>query len=101
MRIAWSWTVAAVLVPLLVWAAPNPSQGSEPAGQEPEPVVFNWQPGPKKVELGHELTLDLPAEHVFLEKSEAAKLLEMNGSFYHDNLLGVVASKEESSSWVV
>jgi uncharacterized membrane-anchored protein len=101
MRIAWSWTVAAVLVPLLVWAAPNPSQGSEAAGQEEPGPVFNWQPGPRKVELGHELTLDLPAEHVFLEKAEAAKLLEMNGSFYNDNLLGVVASKEESSSWVV
>jgi uncharacterized membrane-anchored protein len=103
MRIAWSWTVAAVLVPLLVWAAPNPSQGagSEAAAQEAGPVVFNWKPGPRKVELGHELTLDLPAEHVFLEKGEAAKLLEMNGSFYHDNLLGVVASQDEASSWVV
>ena len=100
MRIAWSWTVAAVLVPLLVWAAPNPSQGAA-ATAEPEPVLFNWQPGPKKVELGHELTLDLPGEHIFLEKAEAAKLLEMNGSFYNDNVLGVVASQEESSSWVV
>ncbi|WP_375769410.1 DUF2167 domain-containing protein [Archangium gephyra] len=99
MRIAWSWTVAAVLVPLLVWAAPNPSQSAEAA--EPEPVAFNWQPGPQKVELGHELTLDLPAEHVFLAKAEAMKLLEMNGSFYNDNVLGVVASKEENASWVV
>jgi uncharacterized membrane-anchored protein len=86
MRIAWSWPVAAVLVPLLVWAAPNPSQGSEPAAQQPEPVVFSWKPGPRKVELGHELTLDLPADHVFLEKAEATKLMEMNGSFYNDNL---------------
>lgn len=99
MRIAWSWTVAAVLLPLLVWAAPNPSQDSE-AREESGPA-FNWQPGPRKVELGHELTLDLPEEHLFLEKAEAATLLEMNGSFYNDNLLGVVTSKDESSSWVV
>jgi uncharacterized membrane-anchored protein len=99
MRIAWSWTVAAVLVPLLVWAAPPPSQDSE-AQEEPGPT-FNWKPGPRQVELGHELTLDLPEEHLFLEKAEAAKLLEMNGSFYNDNLLGVVTSKDESSSWVV
>lgn len=103
MRIAWSWTVAAVLVPLLVWAAPHPSRGSgsEAAGQEEPGPVFNWKPGPRQVELGHELTLDLPEEHLFLEKAEAAKLMEMNGSFYNDNLLGVVTSKDEASSWVV
>ncbi|WP_052518340.1 DUF2167 domain-containing protein [Archangium violaceum] len=101
MRIAWSWTVAAVLLPLLVWAAPHPSQDSEPVAQEESGPAFNWQPGPRQVELGHELTLDLPEEHVFLEKAEAAKLLEMNGSFHNDNLLGVVTSKDESSSWVV
>ena len=101
MRIAWSWTVAAVLWPLLVWAAPNDSQGSEAAGEESPPVVFNWKPGPRQVELGHELTLELPAGYVFLEKAEAVKLMEMNGSFYNDNLLSVVASQDESSSWVV
>ncbi|HYO56279.1 DUF2167 domain-containing protein [Archangium sp.] len=107
MRIAWSWTVAAVVLPLLVWAAPNPSQGSGPAdalqeaaGAESGPV-FNWQPGPRKVDLGHELTLDLPEDHLFLEKAEATKLMEMNGSFYNDNLLGVVTSRDESSPWVV
>ncbi|MFE8604067.1 DUF2167 domain-containing protein [Archangium violaceum] len=99
MRIAWSWTVAAVLLPLLVWAAPNPSQDS--AAQEEAGPAFNWQPGPRKVELGHELTLDLPEAHLFLEKAEASRLLEMNGSFYNDNLLGVVTSKDESSSWIV
>ncbi|AKI98958.1 Putative inner membrane protein [Archangium gephyra] len=88
-----------MLVPLLVWAAPHPSQ--ESAAQEEPGPVFNWKPGPRKVELGHELTLDLPEEHLFLEKAEAAKLMEMNGSFYNDNLLGVVTSKDESSSWVV
>lgn len=101
MRIAWSWTVAAVLVPLLMWAAPPPSQGSEAAAQEEPGPVFNWKPGPRQVELGHELTLELPEEHLFLEKDEAAKLMEMNGSFYNDNLLGVVTSKDETSSWVV
>ena len=99
MRIAWSWTVAAVLLPLLVWAAPNPSQDSE-AREESGPA-FNWQPGPRQVELGHELTLELPEAHLFLEKAEASRLLEMNGSFYNDNLLGVVTSKDESSSWIV
>ncbi|WNG53453.1 DUF2167 domain-containing protein [Archangium gephyra] len=99
MRIAWSWTVAAVLLPLLVWAAPNPSQDSE--AQEESGPAFNWQPGPRQVELGHELTLELPEAHLFLEKAEASRLLEMNGSFYNDNLLGVVTSKDESSSWIV
>ncbi|HEX5750858.1 MAG TPA: DUF2167 domain-containing protein [Archangium sp.] len=99
MRIAWSWTVAAVLVPLLVWAAPPPSQDSEP--QEESGPAFHWLPGPRTVELGHELTLDLPEAHLFLEKAEASTLLEMNGSFHNDNLLGVVTSKDEASSWVV
>lgn len=103
MSIARSVFAAAVLLPLLVWAAPNPSQNAEPseaAGEESGPV-FHWQPGPQKVDLGHELTMDLPAEHLFLEKGEAAKLLEMNGSFYSENLLGVVAPQDEKATWFV
>ncbi|WP_395839868.1 DUF2167 domain-containing protein [Cystobacter fuscus] len=107
MRIARSWTVAAVLLPLLVWAAPNPSRDEDPAaapGEQPEGEAgpaFNWQPGPREVDLGHELTLALPEEHLFLEKAEAARMMEMNGSFYNDNLLGVVTAKDESSRWFV
>lgn len=106
MSIARSVFAATVLLPLLVWAAPHPSQDSEPAaaqeetGEESGPV-FHWEPGPKKVDLGHELTMDLPAEHLFLEKGEAAKLLEMNGSFYNEDLLGVVAPQDENATWVV
>jgi ribosomal protein S8 len=47
------------------------------------------------------LALDVPEEHVFLEKPVAAKLLEQNGSFYHDNLLGIVVSKDEQAPWFV
>jgi uncharacterized membrane-anchored protein len=104
MSIARSWSVAAVFLPLLVWAAPQPSQDpaahEEAAGEESGPV-FHWQPGPQKVDLGHELSLELPAEHLFLEKGEAAKLLEMNGSFYNEDLLGVVAPQDDKATWVV
>jgi uncharacterized membrane-anchored protein len=62
---------------------------------------FRWQLGPSKLTLGHELTLDLPRGYVFLEREQAAKLLEKNGNFYNQNLLGIVASADESATWLV
>ncbi len=106
MRVARSWTVVTMLLPLLAWAAPAPSEPAEPeaqaeaAGEAQEPR-FHWRPGPAQVDLGHELKLDVPAEHLFLEKGDAAKLMEANGSFYNDNLLGVVTAADENSSWIV
>jgi uncharacterized membrane-anchored protein len=76
-------------------AASAPDPASSAAPEEPSP----WQQGPAKVDLGHQVSLDLTAAYAFLPKEPAAKVLETNGSFYHDNLLGLVASADHSGDW--
>ncbi len=104
---AWKWMVVGLLLtPIMALAdvAPSEPEEVEPAQQQadaPQEVPQGIKPGPAKVELGHDLALDVPEEHVFLEKPVAAKLLEQNGSFYHDNLLGIVVSKDEQAPWFV
>lgn len=88
----------AVAKPVPVPSAAPATSAPEPAGSAaPEPSP--WQQGPAKVDLGHEVTLDLAPAYAFLPKEQAAKVLESNGSFYHDNLLGLVASADKSSDW--
>lgn len=65
--------------------------------QEPSP----WQEGPKKLELGHDIALELPAEYDFLPMPQAGKLMESMGNLYNDNLLGLVAGRSEDSTWFI
>jgi uncharacterized membrane-anchored protein len=67
------------------------------AKEEPSP----WQPGPANIDLGHDLTMSLPAEHAFLPPALASKLLEKMGNFHNENLLGIVASKQDDADWFV
>lgn len=60
-----------------------------------------WQKGPKLIDLGQELTLDLSDRYAFLERGPAAKLLEKNGSIYNDDLLGVVVGTAPGEDWFV
>jgi uncharacterized membrane-anchored protein len=97
--------VGLLLAPIMALAdvapleeADEPAQQQEDNPQAPPPGV---KPGPAQVELGHDLALDVPDDHLFLEKPVAAKLLEQNGSFYHENLLGIVVSKDEEAPWFV
>jgi len=76
-------------------AAPEAPGSAAPADTEPSP----WQQGPKSVDLGHEVTLDLAPAYAFLPKAPAAKVLEANGNFYNENLLGIIASADHSSDW--
>lgn len=104
---AWKWmAVGLLLTPIMALAdvAPSEPDEQEPAQQQeaaPKELPPGVKPGPAQVELGHDLALDVPEEHVFLEKPVAAKLLEQNGSFYHDNLLGIVVSKDDEAPWFV
>src|SRR5262245_56624180 len=68
--------------------APAPDGSAAPAETEPSP----WRQGPTTVELGHELTMDLTSAYAFLPKEQSAKVLEANGSFYHENPLGIVTN---------
>jgi uncharacterized membrane-anchored protein len=80
--------------------APAPAEQAE--GAAPELALPpEWQPGPKGVALGHELKVDLPAGYAYLPPGPAAKLLEKNGGFYNENLLGLIASTDPKEEWFV
>jgi uncharacterized membrane-anchored protein len=66
-----------------------------------EGPTFHWTGGPRSVELGHDVSLSLPARHAFLGIPEAAQLLEKMGSFHNDSLLGVVVGKDADAKWFV
>ena len=100
------------LLATAAWAKPNKTTPAPaPAAADTEnvadaesteaPAAYGWEPGPKTLQLGNDVNLSLPEGHVFLEKGQAAKLLEANGSFHHDNLLGMVASANEKDPWFV
>jgi uncharacterized membrane-anchored protein len=67
---------------------------------------YAWKVGPDAVELGHELTLALPGEMMFLGPPDAGRLLAKFGSFHAEDLLGVVAQArgaddEDAEDWFV
>jgi uncharacterized membrane-anchored protein len=68
--------------------APAPSDSAVPEPGPPLP----WKAGPQEIDLGHELSLALPAEDRFLAAGPASKVLEKMGNFHNENLLGVVTS---------
>jgi uncharacterized membrane-anchored protein len=77
-------------------AAPALAASAQVEGPQPE-----WQPGPRKVDLGHEISIDLPAGYVYLPPGESKKLLEKNGSFHNDSVLGLLASAKDEDWFVV
>lgn len=60
-----------------------------------------WKQGPTKIDLGHDLDLDLPEPYVFLGMPEAGRLMEKLGNLHNESLLGVVASKNDDADWFV
>jgi len=101
-------TLASVaLLPLVALAGSaraDEAEGAAPSPEAPQPELkLNWQPGPAKISLGHQISLDLPADHVYLNPRDAKKLLERSGNFLGDSFLGMVLSKNEreGSPWWV
>ena len=74
-------------------AAPTPA---EPALPE-----FKWKEGPAKIDLGHQIDLDLPADFGFLSQPEADRLLQSMGSFQNPNLVGVIAPNDPTQAYFV
>ena len=121
----WGAVVAAAIIGAVnfAWAEPPPASPSTAPGAAPavdtgedddgddgevaaDPAgtgapLFNWQPGPAKIPLGHDLSLQLPEADAFLAGKEAGKLLEKMGSFWNDDVLGVVVSREDKADWFV
>ena len=76
-------------------AAPAGSAEAEPAQRLP------WQPGPKPIDLGHGVKLDLPEGNAFLAQPDAGKLMEKMGNLHNDDMLGLVVSTKETDEYVV
>lgn len=111
-RLALVVALVALLVPSAALAAPPAKKPAPAATAAPSasaaadapPVPkpeFAWREGPQKVELGHDLDVDLPEQYAFLGLPDAKRLMEKNGNFHNENLLGVVVSTKETASWFV
>ena len=98
LSLAWSGTARAE-------SGGDPAPGTAPsAGAEegaPQGLPAGWEQGPKHVALGHELSLELPGNYAFLPPALGAKLLEKNGSFHNEDLLGLIASTDPNEDWFV
>lgn len=86
-------------------AEPAPSEAAEPAEDAPptpEEIEAQMPPhvkGPKLVDLGHEIELDLPEGMILLEREEAQKLIRQGGDDA-ENALGVVV-RLDAEWWAV
>src|SRR5262245_23747418 len=78
--------------------AEAPPAAAPPSAEEEN---YKWQVGPKKIDLGHDIELQLPASYVFLGMPDADRFLKKNGSFDNEGTVGVVMSTEENQSWGV
>jgi uncharacterized membrane-anchored protein len=78
-------------------AKPAPAAEEAPA-KEKEPR-FHPTAGPKKIDLGHDLELDLPASMLYLDRKDGKELMESNGNIIGDSFLGLVG--QEGASWIV
>jgi uncharacterized membrane-anchored protein len=88
----------------VVWAASTVA--ADPLAKvEPEaplaPDALHWQAGPRKLDLGHEIALDLPATYLFLGMPDADRLMQKLGNLANQNLLGLVVPADEQQGWVI
>src|SRR5262245_50641538 len=70
----------------------------QPAPEQPVPELPPHVEGPKLVELGNHITIDLPAGMMLLERDEAQKMLAANGDAT-DNVIAVVFKPD--AKWLV
>src|SRR5690349_10472816 len=73
-----------------------------PAAAEAEPEVpaaDRPQIGPKKIDLGDELVLELPESYGYFDRVQGKKLMEKMGNPVDDSLRGLVFMKDRS--WIM
>jgi uncharacterized membrane-anchored protein len=97
----WALRVTLLAVGVLLgttsaFAAAEQAEGSPTPTLAPE-----WEPGPKDVALGHDIKIDLPPGYAYLPPGPAGKLLEKNGGFHNENVLGLIASTDPKEDWFV
>jgi uncharacterized membrane-anchored protein len=74
---------------------------STPAAPPAAAETYHWQLGPKPIDLGHEVELQLPQGYVYLGMPDADRLLKKNGSFNNQNVVGLVVAADEKQQWAV
>jgi uncharacterized membrane-anchored protein len=111
-KLSCSFAWLALLVVLTSWTAsaraegPAPADSAEstsddaPAAKRP-PLHLNWKSGPQTFDLGHDLSLVLPEGDAFVDGPDASKLLERNGGFHNEDVVGLVVGKAEDAKWFV
>jgi uncharacterized membrane-anchored protein len=78
-------------------AEPAPAAEEAPAEEKPH---FHPIAGPNKIDLGHDLELDLPATMLYLDRKEGKELMESNGNRVNDeHFLGVIG--QEGATWII
>jgi len=82
-------------------AAQGEAASESGANRDNEPGASPWVPGPTRVSLGHDLTLDLPSSDAFLPAAEAAKVLEKMGNLHNQGLLGLATDRNLEANWFV
>ena len=70
--------------------------GDEASGGKPK---YNAQAGPKKIDVGHDIEIDLPEGFLYLDREQSLRFMEEHGNFHNESLLGVIGS--DSGSWIV
>jgi len=79
-------------------ATASAAPADEPAATAEGP---HWKPGPAPIDLGHDLSVEMPEPYIFLAMPEAGKLLESFGTLHNENLLGLLSAKQEDSNWII
>jgi uncharacterized membrane-anchored protein len=77
--------------------APSAADSATPSAAE----IYAWQPGPKPIDLGHGVKLELPDSHVYLAQPDAGKLMEKMGNLHNEDLIGLVVPRQEPERYLV
>jgi uncharacterized membrane-anchored protein len=82
-------------------AAEGSAKDAAPADSAAPGPRLPWQPGPKPLDLGHGIKLDLPDGYAFLAQPDAGKLMEKMGNLHNEDMLGLVVSQSEKDEYIV
>jgi uncharacterized membrane-anchored protein len=80
-------------------SSPQSDTPVQPGAAAAPAPSFHPVAGPRRVELGHDLVMELPADYLYLDPPQAKQLMERNGNLWNDNLLGVVVKQD--ADWLI
>lgn len=78
-------------------AAEAPPADSAAGDQGPH---YAWQGGPERIDLGHDLELELPEPYGYLPNPDATRFMEKLGNLHNETLIGVIVPKGDAQ-WLI